>query len=252
MADGELDRRSQPLARHGTRTSQSSRRNRSTTSTFAKQMVGVSAGLIPFLEHDDANRALMGSNMQRQAVPLLIAEPPRGRHGLEIGSRPATRAWWSAASDGMGKVDLLSMPSSRSKSAERHDLSACGGASSRPQRTDLLQPEADHQRSATKVEKGQIIADGARHLSGRGGPGPQRAGRRSCRWTGTTSKTRSSSAKSWCKNDTYTSIHIEEFDIEIRETKLGHEEFTRDIPNVSAERPSATSTRTASSASARS
>ncbi len=60
-----------------------------------KQMVGVSAGLIPFLEHDDANRALMGSNMQRQAVPLLVTEPPHRGHGPGKGRGPATAAWWS-------------------------------------------------------------------------------------------------------------------------------------------------------------
>ncbi len=100
------------------------------------------------------------------------------------------------------------------------------------ERANLLEPKADRRRWAKKVEKGDVIADGAATFKG-SWLWVATCSWALCRGTGSTSKMRSSSAKSWCKDDTYTSIHIEEFDIEIRETKLGREEFTRDIPNVS-------------------
>ena len=188
-------------------------------------MVGVSAGLIPFLEHDDANRALMGSNMQRQAVPLLgHRAADRGhRHGARRG--PQLGHARPRRPQGHGHLRRRHPHRDRRRDAPAAEVRG-------PQRADLPEPEADRQ-ARRQGREGRGHRRRRRHPQGRAGPGPQRARRASCRSTATTSRTRSSSAKSWCKNDTYTSIHIEEFDVEIRETKLGREEFTRDIPNVS-------------------
>ncbi len=199
----------------------------STSTSRPSQMVGVSAGLIPFLEHDDANRALMGSNMQRQAVPLLVTEPPIVGTGMEARRGRATPAWSSAPAD-KGTVTYVDADADRDRQRRAIALRKFVGLNER-----TCQNQKPIVQVGEKVEKGQVIADGAATLPGRAGAGPQRAGRASWPGTASTSRMPSSSAKSWCKNDTYTSIHIEEFDIEIRETKLGREEFTRDIPNVS-------------------
>ncbi len=112
-----------------------------------------------------------------------------------------------------------------------------------PQRADLPEPEADRQDRPARSRRAQVIADGAARYQRRAGPGPQRARRRSCRGTATTSKTRSSSAKSWCSDDAYTSIHIEEFDVEIRETQAGPRGVHSRHPERQREGRSATSTR---------
>ena len=153
------------------------------------QMVGVSAGLIPFLEHDDANRALMGSNMQRQAVPLLITEPPlvatgmERRRGAELGHDHPRRP--------QGDGHLRRRRSDRDR---RRRLPAAQVR--RPQRADLPEPEADRQRRRQGRE-GRGHRRRRRHLPGRAGPGPQRAGRPSWPGTASTSRTPSSSARSW-------------------------------------------------------
>ena len=153
-----------------------------------KQMVGVSAGLIPFLEHDDANRALMGSNMQRQAVPLLVAEPPivatgpgKGR-GDELGHDRQGRSTTA-------RSPTSTRPGSSSTTTNIYKLRKYVGLN---ERTCLNQKPVV--AVGQKVKKGEILADGAAHLQGRAGPGPQRPGRRSWPGTATTSKTRSSSA----------------------------------------------------------
>ena len=132
------------------------------------QMVGVSAGLIPFLEHDDANRALMGSNMQRQAVPLLITEPPLVATGLEqesaLNSSMLVRASARASSP----------PSTREHieiGADVYKLRKFVGLNER-----TCQNQKPIVSVGDKIEKGQVIADGAATLSGRAGPGAERAG----------------------------------------------------------------------------
>ncbi len=188
------------------------------------QMVGVSAGLIPFLEHDDANRALMGSNMQRQAVPLLVSEPPIVATGMErdvaINSGMIVRA--------RRKGTVNYVDSTRIEvGSEIYPLRKFVGLNER-----TCQNQKPIVSVGQKVEKGDVLADGAAtHL------GELALGRNVLVgfmvWDGFNFEDAIIISEQLVKDDTYTSIHIEEFDIEIRETKLGREEFTRDIPNVS-------------------
>ena len=188
------------------------------------QMVGVSAGLIPFLEHDDANRALMGSNMQRQAVPLLITEAALGGH--RAGGRNGEEFQHADPRRNKGAVTFVD--------ARRIDIDG----ESYPLRkfVGLNERTCQNQKPiialGDKVEKGQIIADGAATCQGELALG-RNVLAAFMAWDGFNFEDAIIISEELVANDTYTSLHIEEFDIEIRETKLGREEFTRDIPNVS-------------------
>ncbi len=188
------------------------------------QMVGVSAGLIPFLEHDDANRALMGSNMQRQAVPLLVAEPPIVGTGME---RPvAENSSMLVRARRAGKVNYVDANRIEIGS-DVYPLSKYVGLN---ERTCLNQTPIVSM--GQKVAKGDVIADGAATYKGELALGRNvLVGFMS--FDGYNYEDAIIISEELVKNDTYTSLHIEEFDVEIRETKLGREEFTRDIPNVS-------------------
>jgi DNA-directed RNA polymerase subunit beta len=189
-----------------------------------KQMVGVSAGLIPFLEHDDANRALMGSNMQRQAVPLLITEPPLVSTGLEKEVAKNSGMVIRAEKDGV----VTYVDATRIRVDEReYQLRKFVGLN---ERTCLNQKPIV--KMGQKVKKGQILADGAATRSGELALG-RNVLVAFMSWEGYNFEDAIIISEKLVKEDTYTSIHIEEFEIEIRETKLGKEEFTRDIPNVS-------------------
>ena len=188
------------------------------------QMVGVSAGLIPFLEHDDANRALMGSNMQRQAVPLLVAEPPLVGTGME--RKIARNSSMVITAKRAGKVNYVDATRIE-VGTDIYELKKFQGLNERTSlnQKPLVQP-------GEKVEKGQVIADGAATFNGELALGRNvLVGFMS--FDGYNFEDAIIISEELVKNDTYTSIHIEEFDIEIRDTKLGREEFTRDIPNVS-------------------
>ena len=188
------------------------------------QMVGVSAGLIPFLEHDDANRALMGSNMQRQAVPLLITEPPLVGTGLE--REAARNSSMIVRARRKGTVSYVD--------ADRIEV----GSAVYPMRkfVGLNERTCQNQKPIVSVgdtvEKNQPIADGAATYKAQLALG-RNVLVAFMAWDGFNFEDAIIISEELVKNDTYTSIHIEEFDIEIRETKLGREEFTRDIPNVS-------------------
>ena len=188
------------------------------------QMVGVSAGLIPFLEHDDANRALMGSNMQRQAVPLLVTEPPIVGTGLE--REVAKNSAMVVRARRSGKVtycDALRIDIG----PDTYPMQKYQGLN---ERTCLNQHPIVNM--GDKVEKGQIIADGAATYLGELALGRNvLVGFMS--FDGYNYEDAIIISEELVRADTYTSIHIEDFDVEIRETKLGREEFTRDIPNVS-------------------
>jgi DNA-directed RNA polymerase subunit beta len=188
------------------------------------QMVGVSAGLIPFLEHDDANRALMGSNMQRQAVPLLLAEPPLVATGME--KDVARNSSMVVRARRGGKVTYVD--ASRIEiGTDLYELKKFQGLN---ERTSLNQRPIV--KPGEKVERGQVIADGAATSSGELALGRNvLVGFMS--FDGFNFEDAIIISEELVKNDVYTSIHVEEFDIEIRDTKLGREEFTRDIPNVS-------------------
>ncbi|TWU05044.1 DNA-directed RNA polymerase subunit beta [Stieleria varia] len=188
------------------------------------QMVGVSAGLIPFLEHDDANRALMGSNMQRQAVPLLVAEPPIVGTGME--REVARNSAMVVRARNAGQVTYVDSCKIEIGS-DHYDLKKYQGLN---ERTCLNQKPLV--KLGDQVEKNQIIADGAATRNGELALGRNvLVGFMS--FDGFNYEDAIIISEELVRNDTYTSIHIEDFDVEIRETKLGREEFTRDIPNVS-------------------
>ncbi len=189
-----------------------------------KQMVGVSAGLIPFLEHDDANRALMGSNMQRQAVPLLVTEPPIVATGLE--KDVAYNSGMVIKAEKAGTVTYVDAQRIRVDERE-YTLRKFTGLN---EHTCLNQKPVV--KVGQKVKKGQVIADGAATHKGELALG-RNVLVAFMSWDGYNFEDAIIISERLVQNDTYTSIHIEEFEIEIRETKLGKEEFTRDIPNVS-------------------
>jgi DNA-directed RNA polymerase subunit beta len=196
------------------------------------QMVGVSAGLIPFLEHDDANRALMGSNMQRQAVPLLVTEPPIVATGMERDVATNSGLIVRAARKGtVSYVDATSIeitPAGAAGAAgvDNYVLRKYSGLNER-----TCQSQKPIVALGQKVEKGEVIADGAATYKGE-----LALGRNVLvgfmAWDGFNFEDAIIISEELVEDDVYTSIHIEEYDIEIRDTKLGREEFTRDIPNV--------------------
>ena len=191
----------------------------------SKQIVGVSASLIPFLEHDDANRALMGSNMQRQAVPLLKTEPPLVGTGMEKVVGQNSSMVVRANSNGVvTKVDATKIVLDHT---DEYPLSKFVGLN---ERTCLNQKPIV--RLGEKVSRGQIIADG-----GGTSKGVLALGKNILvgfvSFDGYNFEDAIIISEKLCKNDSFTSIHIDEFTAEVRETRLGKEEFTCDIPNVS-------------------
>jgi DNA-directed RNA polymerase subunit beta len=190
-----------------------------------KQIVGVSAALIPFLEHDDANRALMGSNMQRQAVPLVKTEPPCVGTGLEK-EAPKYSGMVVTAKNG-GTVTYVDAMRIVIDNADEYELRKFVGLN---ERTCLDQRPIV--KLGQKVKKAQILADGAATKNGELSLGKNvLVGFNT--FDGYNFEDAIVISERLLRDDTFTSIHIEEFDVEIRETKLGREEFTRDIPNVS-------------------
>ncbi|HUU42961.1 MAG TPA: DNA-directed RNA polymerase subunit beta, partial [Planctomycetota bacterium] len=194
-----------------------------------KQMLGVSAALIPFLEHDDANRALMGSNMQRQAVPLLRPEVPIVATGIE--KAVAQNSGMVIRAEKSGTVSYVDanaiIVASGSEDETEYALRKFVGLN---ERTCLNQKPIV--REGQNVRKGEIIADGAGTTGGELALGRNTLVAFMC-WDGYNFEDAIIISETLVKEDAYTSIHIEEFEVEIRETKLGREEFTRDIPNVS-------------------
>ncbi|NOY41551.1 MAG: DNA-directed RNA polymerase subunit beta [Planctomycetes bacterium] len=194
------------------------------TDVAPSQMIGVSAGLIPFLEHDDANRALMGSNMQRQAVPLLVAEPPIVGTGLE--TDVARHSGMLVRAGHKGTVTYVDADRIEI-GPEVHLMRKFVGLNER-----TCQNQKPLVLPGDKVEKGDVIADGAATFQGELALG-RNVLVAFMSYEGYNFEDAIIISEELVHNDTYTSIHIEEFDVEIRETKLGREEFTRDIPNVS-------------------
>ncbi len=191
-----------------------------------KQLVSIAAGLIPFLEHDDANRALMGSNMQRQAVPLLVTESPLVGTGLEYRTARDSGAVTVAREE--GKVTsvqadeiVVSGEKYPLRKFKRSNASTC--INQRPI-VDL----------GDKIKKGQVIADGASTKNGELALG-RNVLVAFMPWRGYNFEDAILLSEKLVKEDVYTSIHIEEFEIESRDTRLGKEEITRDIPNVGEE-----------------
>ena len=197
-----------------------------------KQVVSVATALIPFLEHDDANRALMGSNMQRQAVPLLEPESPIVGTGME----------YQAARDSGQVVVARRGGVVTSVTAERIRIETDAGELDeyqlpqvRPlQPGHLHQPAPDRRRRATRVSDGQPIADSSSTEQGELALG-QNVLVAFMRWEGGNFEDAILISERLVRDDMFTSIHIEKYEIEARDTKLGPEEITRDIPNVGEE-----------------
>lgn len=195
-----------------------------------KQIVSVSAALIPFLENDDANRALMGSNMQRQAVPLLHTEAPVVGTGMES----------VAARDSGVMVIAKKSGVVESVDASRIVVRSDGGVDI----YKLIKFYRSNQATCInqkpivtigeQVKKGQVIADGPATSAGELSLG-KNVLVAFMPWNGYNFEDAIIISERLVKKDAYTSIHIEEFEIEARETKLGPEEITRDIPNVGEE-----------------
>ncbi len=190
-----------------------------------KQTVGVSASLIPFLEHDDANRALMGSNMQRQAVPLLQTEPAIVATGME--REVATNSGMVIRAAASGTVTHVDGTRIVLDNTEEYELRKVHGLN---ERTCLNQTPLV--RLGQKVRKGEIIADGPACRNGELALG-RNVLVAFMPYDGYNFEDAILISERLVKDDVFTSIHIEDYEVEVRETKLGREEFTRDIPNVS-------------------
>jgi DNA-directed RNA polymerase subunit beta len=204
-----------------------------------KQLVSVAASLIPFLENDDANRALMGSNMQRQSVPLLRAEAPLVGTGMEKVTAQDSGAVVIARRDGV--VD--SVDSERIIIRAEHGIA--GGTTSREINADIYaltkfkrsnQNTCINQKPIVNegrvVKKGDVIADGPCTQGGELALG-RNVLVAFMPWRGYNFEDAILVSEKLVKEDSFTSIHIEELEVEARDTKLGPEEITRDIPNVS-------------------
>ncbi len=206
-----------------------------------KQIVGVSAALIPFLEHDDANRALMGSNMQRQAVPLISPEAPRIGTGMESKAARDSGAVVLAKRDGTVESISASEIIIRTEDAFHVD----GGEQSFSEMGyDVYRlmnfrrsnnGTCIHQRPCVdvgeKVEARQVIADGTATDNGELALGSNVLVA-FMPWEGYNFEDAILISESLVTDDTFTSIHIDEFEVEARDTKMGREEITRDIPNL--------------------
>ncbi|MBN2453318.1 MAG: DNA-directed RNA polymerase subunit beta [Candidatus Omnitrophica bacterium] len=191
-----------------------------------RQLVSVAASLIPFLEHDDANRALMGSNMQRQAVPLLYTESPLIGTGMEHRTAKDSGAMVIAEDDGtVSSVDsgeiVVSGRTYKLSKFERSNANTC--VNQRP----IVEP-------GDKVKAGEVIADGPATQGGELALG-KNVLVAFMPWRGYNFEDAILLSEKLVSEDKYTSVHIEEFELEARDTRLGNEEITRDIPNVSEE-----------------
>ena len=196
-----------------------------------RQVISVSASLVPFLEHDDANRALMGCNMQRQAVPLLFPEPPYVGTGMERKAAYDSGVLVKAVRS--GEVVFVSSEMIKVKPDE--------GISGELDEYPLLKYQrtnndtCNHQRPTVSVgehvEKGGVLADGPATFNGE-----LALGRNILvgfvPWNGYNYEDAVLISQRVVSEDMYTSIHIKEFQIEVRETKLGPEKITRDVPNM--------------------
>jgi DNA-directed RNA polymerase subunit beta len=192
------------------------------------QIISVATSLIPFLEHDDANRALMGSNMQRQAVPLLRPERPLVGTGLE--TQAARDSGMVIVSRSNGEVTYVSADKIRVKDAQGRELEYQLQKYQRSNQDTCL-----NQRPIVfvgdRVVAGQVLADGSATEKGELALG-QNILVVYMPWEGYNYEDAILISERLVSEDVYTSIHIEKYEIEARQTKLGPEEITREIPNV--------------------
>ena len=192
-----------------------------------KQLVSVAAAMIPFLEHDDANRALMGANMQRQAVPLMITDSPIVGTGIEYRAAKDCGITVLAEHDGVvEKVtgdDITIKTKAGLDTYKLRKFKRTNGGTCINQKPIVVKGE--------KVKAGDVIADGPSTQNGEMALG-KNVLIAFTTWEGYNYEDAILLSERLVKEDVYTSIHIEEYDCECRDTKLGAEEITRDIPNV--------------------
>ena len=205
------------------------------------QIVSVATSMIPFLEHDDANRALMGSNMQRQAVPLLRPERPLVGTGLEAQAARDSGMVIVSRTDG----DVVYVDATEIRVRASGQLSAASGSQVIEKGQELKYKLSKYQRSnqdtclnqkplvriGEKVVAGQVLADGSSTEGGELALG-QNIVVAYMPWEGYNYEDAILISERLVQEDIYTSIHIEKYEIEARQTKLGPEEITREIPNV--------------------
>jgi DNA-directed RNA polymerase subunit beta len=208
------------------------------------QLVSPAAALIPFLEHDDANRALMGSNMQRQAVPLLFTEPPLVGTGLEgkvaedsgaliLARRPGT----IEAVSGDSILVRYDQPEGKARAVDYSELAGVDAyklTKFRRSNQDTCLNQRPLVSEGDRVKKGQLLADGAATRNGELALGANVLVA-FMPWGGYNFEDAILVSERLIKDDRFTSIHIEEFELQVRDTKRGAEEITREIPNVSEE-----------------
>ncbi len=210
-----------------------------------KQLVSVAAGLIPFLEHDDANRALMGSNMQRQGVPLIVSEAPLVGTGMEGKVARDSRAVIVAEANGVAASvtgdQIIITPDGKIPDSKRKLKTDPENGIYVYELRKYMRSNAGtcvNQRPIIKkgqtVKKNMVIADGPNTDKGELALG-RNVLVAFMPWNGYNFEDAIMISEKVVKEDIYTSIHIDEFDIGARDTKLGPEEITRDIPNVSEE-----------------
>ena len=211
------------------------------TDVAPNQIASISASLIPFLEHDDANRALMGSNMMRQAVPLLRPESPIVGTGLEKQVASDSRVLINAESDGVVEYVDAEKISIKYDFTENQDLISFDGSS---KSYNLIKFRKTNQgtcinlkpivKKGDRVTKGQVLCQGYATEAGELALG------RNMKvafmpWKGYNFEDAIVISEKVVRQDIFTSIHIDEYSLDVRDTKLGTEELTDDIPNVSEE-----------------
>lgn len=205
------------------------------------QIVGVSASMIPFLSHDDANRALMGSNMQRQAVPLLRPSAPTVGTGLEAKVAQDSRMLINAEGSGVVEyVDARKIVIRYDRTDEQRltsfddDLTTYNLVKFRRTNQSTCINIKPIVRKGEKVHKGKILCEGYATDNGELALG-QNLKVAFMPWKGYNFEDAIVLSQRVVREDIFTSLHIEEFELDVRDTKLGEEEFTNDIPNVSEE-----------------
>src|SRR5690606_487277 len=205
------------------------------------QIVSPAASLIPFLEHDDANRALMGSNMQRQAVPLLRSEAPTVGTGLEGRVARDSRAVLVAEGDGVVEfVDATRIVIRYDQDEEDADLNFEDPVREyklikfRRTNQDTSVNQKPIVKKGQRVEKGTVLTDGFSTDQGELALG-KNVLVAFMPWRGYNFEDAIVLSERLVTDDVYTSVHIEEFELQVRDTKRGEEELTREIPNVSEE-----------------
>ena len=227
-SDGSFPTETIPVRRHGDYT-QRSPKDVAYIDVCPRQVISVSASLVPFLEHDDANRALMGCNMQRQAVPLLFPEPPHVGTGMERKTAYDSGVLIKAKHDGevvWVESNLIKIKRDDNEALDEYTL-----LKYQKNNSDTCNHQRPTVQVGERVKAGDVIADGPATFNGE-----LALGRNILvgfvPWNGYNYEDAVLISERLVQDDVFTSIHIEEYEMQSRDTKLGPEDITRDIPNI--------------------